>query len=84
MSVCRSTKVTHDLRVRQGIQRGYRGVAMETVYNLRFLQQDRDADVVPKSVTRLPEVGAKTRTVHRNLQVPGDLGIDNSLARGCA
>jgi photosynthetic reaction center cytochrome c subunit len=59
------------------IQRGYRGTAMDTIYNPRTLQKLWDANQVPASLPRLPDVGGKAGTVYKNVQVLKDVSVGN-------
>jgi photosynthetic reaction center cytochrome c subunit len=59
------------------VQRGYRGLAMSEVYNPRFLEKTREANVVPASLPRLPDAGAKAGAVYKNVQVLKDVSVGN-------
>ena len=61
----------------EGIQRGYRGVAMEQVYNPRFLAEAREENKVPLSLGRLPDGGAKAGAVYKNVKVLGGESVGN-------
>lgn len=61
----------------EGVQRGYRGVAMEQVYNPRFLQQARDDNKAPSYLPRLPDAGAKAGTAYKNVQILGNESVGN-------
>jgi photosynthetic reaction center cytochrome c subunit len=59
------------------VQRGYRGTAMDEIYNPRFVDQLRAANVIPASLPRLPDVGGKAGTVYKNVQVLKDVSVGN-------
>jgi len=59
------------------IQRGYRGTAMDTIYNPRFLQKELDANKIPVSLPRLPDVGGKAGAVYKNVQVLKNESVGN-------
>jgi hypothetical protein len=60
-----------------GIQRGYRGLAMQEVYNPRFVANALAANHIPASLPRLPDAGPKAGAVYKNVQVLGDEGVGN-------
>ncbi len=78
------------------VQRGYRGTAMDEIYNPRFVNQLREENVIPASLPRLPDAGGKAGTVYKNVQVLKDVSVGNftrlmasmttwvSPAQGCA
>ncbi|HEX2942098.1 MAG TPA: photosynthetic reaction center cytochrome c subunit family protein, partial [Rhodopila sp.] len=59
------------------VQRGYRGTSMLEIYNPRFVADLREANKVPKSLPRLPDVGGKAGTVYKNVQVLKDESVGN-------
>jgi photosynthetic reaction center cytochrome c subunit len=59
------------------IQRGFRGVAMETNYNRADLVKYVAANKVPASLPRLPDTGPKAGQVYKNVLVLGDLSVGN-------
>jgi photosynthetic reaction center cytochrome c subunit len=61
----------------ESIQRGYRGVAMQEIYNPRFLAEERAANTIPASLPRLPDVGPKASAVYKNVKVLGDESVGN-------
>ncbi len=61
----------------EGIQRGFRGTAMEQVYNPRFLAAAREANVVPAYLPRLPDAGGKAGVVYKNVQVLKGVSVGN-------
>jgi len=61
----------------EGIQRGFRGVGMEQVYNPRFLAEARDENQAPLSLPRLPDAGGKAGVVYKNVQVLGGESVGN-------
>jgi photosynthetic reaction center cytochrome c subunit len=61
----------------EGIQRGYRGVAMEVVYNPRIVADELAANTVPASLPRAPDSGPKASAVYKNVQVLGDESVGN-------
>ena len=61
----------------QSVQRGFRGVAMGTIYNPRFLQAEANANVVPASLPRLPDTGARAGAVYKNVQVLQNESVGN-------
>jgi photosynthetic reaction center cytochrome c subunit len=61
----------------ESVQRGYRGVAMDEIYNPRFVAAELAANKVPASLPRLPDAGAKAGSVYKNVQVLGDESVGN-------
>jgi photosynthetic reaction center cytochrome c subunit len=61
----------------EGIQRGFRGVGMEVVYNPRIVAEELAANTVPQSLPRLPDTGPKASAVYKNVQVLGDESVGN-------
>jgi len=59
------------------VQRGFRGVAMETNYNPRDLVKYVAANKAPGALPRLPDTGPKAGQVYKNVQVLGDLSVGN-------
>lgn len=59
------------------VQRGFRGVGMDTIYNPRFLQAKLDENKIPASLPRLPDAGAKAGAVYKNVQVLKDESVGN-------
>ncbi len=57
------------------IQRGYRGVAMETNYDPRVLERAIAANVIPASLPQLPASGPKAGQVYKNVQVLQNLSV---------
>lgn len=57
------------------VQRGYRGLAMETVYNPRLLAALYDANQIPATLPPLPAVGPAASTVYKNVKVLGELRV---------
>ncbi|MGI4946307.1 MAG: photosynthetic reaction center cytochrome PufC [Janthinobacterium lividum] len=57
------------------IQRGFRGVAMETNYNRADLVKYVAANKVPASLPQLPATGPKAAQVYKNVLVLGDLSV---------
>ena len=57
------------------VQRGFRGVAMETNYNPKQLVSYLEANQVPKSLPQLPATGPKAGQVYKNVLVLGDLSV---------
>ena len=80
----------------QGVQRGYRGTAMDQIYNPRIVADQLDANRAPASLPRLPDAGPKAGAVYKNVKVLGDESVGNftrlmasitnwvSPAQGCA
>ncbi len=60
-----------------GIQRGFRGVAMQEIYNPRFVAEELAANKVPVSLPRLPDSGPKAGAVYKNVKVLGDESVGN-------
>ena len=60
-----------------GVQRGYRGTAMDVLYNPRFLQDSVAANRAPASLPRLPDTGPKAGSVYKNVKVLGDESVGN-------
>jgi photosynthetic reaction center cytochrome c subunit len=59
------------------VQRGFRGVGMQQIYNPRFLEETRAENKIPASLPRLPDAGAKAGTVYKNVQVLKDVSVGN-------
>ena len=59
------------------VQRGFRGTAMDEIYNPRFLQEKIAENKIPASLPRLPDVGGKAGTVYKNVQVLKDESVGN-------
>ena len=57
------------------VQRGFRGVAMETNYNPKQLVKYLAENKVPASLPQLPAAGPKASAVYKNVQVLGDLSV---------
>ncbi|MCU0968879.1 MAG: photosynthetic reaction center cytochrome PufC [Rubrivivax sp.] len=57
------------------VQRGYRGTAMELVYNPRTLAAQAEANVPPAPTDPAPTEGPKARDVYQNVKVLGDLSV---------
>ena len=57
------------------VQRGYRGVAMETNYDPRLVQTYLASNQIPASLPQLPASGPKAGAVYKNVQVLGDLSV---------
>ena len=57
------------------VQRGFRGVAMETNYNEKQLATYLAKNKVPASLPNTPAAGPKAGAVYKNVQVLGDLSV---------
>jgi photosynthetic reaction center cytochrome c subunit len=57
------------------VQRGYRGTGMEQVYNPRAIAAQAAANAAPADSPMVPPGGPAAKTVFKNLQVVGDLGV---------
>ena len=57
------------------VQRGYRGVGMEQVYNPRTVAAMAPANTLPADTPMVAPGGPAASTVFKNLQVVGDLGV---------
>ena len=57
------------------VQRGYRGLAMETVYNPRTVAAQAALNAVPDAIPPVPDGGPLAKDVFKNVQVLGDLGV---------
>ena len=57
------------------VQRGFRGVAMETNYNPATLRQYVADNKVPASIPPVPASGPKAGQVYKNVLVLGDLSV---------
>ena len=55
------------------VQRGYRGVAMEQVYNPRLLAEKAAQNTVPVVAAAMPGPGPKANTIYKNVPVLGEL-----------
>lgn len=60
-----------------GVQRGFRGTAMDQIYNPRFVREERVANRIPASLPRLPDAGPKAGAVYKNVKVLGDESVGN-------
>lgn len=79
-----------------GVQRGFRGVAMDEIYNPRVVANELTANKIPASLPRLPDSGPKAGAVYKNVKVLSDESVGNftrlmasmttwvSPAQGCA
>ncbi len=61
----------------ESVQRGFRGTGMVEIYNPRFLAKTREANVVPVSMPKLPDVGPKAGQVYKNVTVLKDQSVGN-------
>ena len=61
----------------ESVQRGFRGTGMVEIYNPRFLAKTREANVVPASLPRLPDVGPKAGQIYKNVQVLKNESVGN-------
>jgi photosynthetic reaction center cytochrome c subunit len=61
----------------ESVQRGFRGLGMEQIYNPRFLARTREANVAPISLPRLPDAGPKAGQVYKNVPVLKDQSVGN-------
>jgi photosynthetic reaction center cytochrome c subunit len=57
------------------VQRGYRGVGMESVINPRILEQQLAETVVPEATALAPAAGPKASDLYQNVQILGDLSV---------
>ena len=57
------------------VQGGFRGTAMETVYNRGEIESYLAKNVVPASLPYAGNVGPKAGTVYKNVQVLGDVSV---------
>ena len=57
------------------VQRGFRGTAMETVYNTRDVEDYLAKNVVPASLPYAGNAGPKAGAVYKNVQVLGDVSV---------
>jgi photosynthetic reaction center cytochrome c subunit len=57
------------------VQHGFRGTAMDVVYNNGTLAKDAAANKIPGYLPQLPPVGPKASVVYKNVQVLGDLSV---------
>jgi photosynthetic reaction center cytochrome c subunit len=64
----------------QVVQRGYRGLGMDEVYNPRTIAKLEAANAVPEAPPASPEGGPPATSVYHNLQVLNDLSV-GQLAR---
>jgi photosynthetic reaction center cytochrome c subunit len=60
----------------ESIQRGYRGVAMEQNFNPRILERQWFANQAPAPLPAAGTGGPKASTVFKNVQVLGDLSVE--------
>ena len=59
------------------IQRGYRGVGLQQIYNPRIVANELDTNKIPPSLPRLPDTGPKAGAVYKNVKVLGDESVGN-------
>lgn len=59
----------------ESVQRGFRGVAMETNYNEKDLVKYLADNKVPVSLPPVPSAGVKAGVAYKNVQVLGDLSV---------
>jgi photosynthetic reaction center cytochrome c subunit len=59
------------------VQRGFRGVGLDYIYNPRTMADTYAANKIPGSLPRLPDAGPKAGAVYKNVQVLGDVGVGN-------
>ena len=57
------------------VQRGYRGTAMNEIYENSSLVKNVSDNVVPRSLPEVPSTGPKASVVYKNVQVLGDLSV---------
>jgi photosynthetic reaction center cytochrome c subunit len=57
------------------VQRGYRGLGMEQVYNPRIIEQQLPLNALPPDTPPVPPGGPPASAVFKNVQVVGDLGV---------
>jgi photosynthetic reaction center cytochrome c subunit len=57
------------------VQRGYRGTAMEQIYNPRLLAEQAAINAIPADTPMAPAVGPLASAVFKNVHVLGDLHI---------
>ena len=59
------------------IQHGFRGTAMQQIYNPRFVADELAVNKVPISLPRLSDAGPKAGSVYKNVKVLGDESVGN-------
>jgi photosynthetic reaction center cytochrome c subunit len=59
------------------IQRGYRGLGMQQIYNPRIIADELAINQAPASLPRLPDAGPKAGAVYKNVQILGDESVGN-------
>ena len=59
----------------ESVQRGYRGVGMEVVYNPRTVAEQVPLNQAPESPEPASPDGPKARDIYKNVQVLGDLSV---------
>jgi photosynthetic reaction center cytochrome c subunit len=57
------------------VQRGYRGTAMEQVYNPRTVADQAALNTVPPALPMASADGPKAKDIYKNVQVLGDLSV---------
>ncbi len=55
------------------VQRGYRGTAMDQIYNPRLVADQAESNVVPVVAAALPGPGPKASSIYKNVPVLGEL-----------
>ena len=59
------------------VQRGYRGVGMQEIYNPRIVTNELAANKIPASLPRLPDTGPKAGDVYKNVKVLSGESVGN-------
>jgi photosynthetic reaction center cytochrome c subunit len=57
------------------VQRGYRGTAMDQIYNPRLLTKEITANQVPPSLPSLGDAGPKAGATYQNIKVLNDVSV---------
>ena len=57
------------------VQRGYRGTAMQQIYEPSLLAKDVADNKIPPYLPQLPPLGPKANVVYKNVQVLGDISV---------
>ena len=61
----------------ESIQRGYRGLGMQQIYNPRILANVAEENQAIASLPRFPDSGPKAGAVYKNVKVLGDESVGN-------
>ena len=64
----------------EAVQHGYRGTAMDLIYNPRILAEQAENNAVPVSYGAAPADGPKAGAVYKNVKVLNNLSVAQFLS----